>query len=469
MKTWSSSTLGALLGAALLAASCAGESSGSADKQPPAQSDDDRTPTGSEVPDFPQGPAAGEPGTQAPTDDDETPAGTPEEPPPEEVPPEEVPPVEPADVTPPSLATRMPAPDAAGVPLDTAVQVVLDEPIACETLALDALELVGAATSLECVVNGDETLLRLTPDVPLVSAEAYVVVLHGAAVADLAGNVMAGDVTWSFTTEAAPPQPVVLLAAGDIASCSLSDDSKTADLLDGVAGEVLTLGDTSYPNGAASEFANCFGPTWGRHKARIHPAVGNHEYNTSGAGPYYDYFGPAAGPRGKGYYSFDAGAWHVVVLNSNCGTVPCDAGSAQAAWLRADLEASEHRCTLVYMHHPRFSSGNHGDPTAVQPLWQIMYENGVDLALAGHDHHYERLAPMTPTGTPDAATGIRSFVVGTGGIDLRSLPRTRQASEVRNTTAHGLLKLDLSAEGYAWEFLPVAGKSFADSGTGVCH
>jgi hypothetical protein len=347
--------------------------------------------------------------------------------------------------------------------------VTLNEPIDCENLPATAFVLVGVPATIECTVDGDGTLLRLTPDTALSPSTSYDVVLRGPQIADLAGNAMATEETWSFTTEAVPAEPVVLVGAGDIASCSLDGDSQTASLLDTIAGGVFTLGDTAYSNGTASEFANCFDPTWGRHKARIRPAVGNHEYNTSGATPYYDYFGEAAGPRGKGYYSYDAGAWHVVVLNSNCGIVSCSANSAQAQWLAADLAANDAKCTLAYMHHPRFSSGNHGDETAVQPLWQIMYDNGVDLALAGHDHEYERFLAMRPDGTRDDANGIRSFVVGTGGIDLRSFARARTNSEVRQTGTHGVLKLTLDADSYSWEFVPVAGKTFTDKGTDVCH
>jgi hypothetical protein len=261
---------------------------------------------------------------------------------------------------------------------------------------------------------------------------------------------------------------LVLVGAGDIASCGGSGDDETAALLDGLDGTVFTVGDNAYPDGAASDFADCYEPTWGRHKARTRPAPGNHDYHTGGASAYYTYFGANAGEAGQGYYSYDIGDWHIVSLNSN---VSMGAGSAQEQWLRADLAASTKSCTIAYWHHPRFSSGSqHGSSSSSQPLWQALYDAGAELAIAGHEHNYERFAPQTPTGAADPVHGIREFVVGTGGDSHYNDQSTSLAnSEAFNGTTYGVLKLTLGSGTYSWEFVPVAGGSFTDSGNGVCH
>ena len=181
----------------------------------------------------------------------------------------------------------------------------------------------------------------------------------------------------------------VLVGAGDIATCGEKGHVVTANMLDGIAGTVYTLGDNAYPDGTAAQFRDCYDPTWGRHKDRTRPVPGNHDYN-SGGGAYYDYFGPNAGPPGRGYYSYDLGAWHVVTLNSN---VAADPASEQYAWLRNDLAASQNPCTLAMWHHPVFSSGSHGNDSKMAEVYGLLDESGVELALVGHDHIYERFAP----------------------------------------------------------------------------
>ena len=198
--------------------------------------------------------------------------------------------------------------------------------------------------------------------------------------------------------------------------------------------------------------------------------MGNHEYKaTSAATPYFDYFGSSAGPRGKGWYSYDLGAWHVVVLNSNCAFVGgCGPSSAQVTWLKADLSANAGDHVLAYFHHPRYSSGLHGNEGGVQTLWEVLYAAGAELVLNGHDHSYERFAPQDPWGRADTTFGIREFVVGTGGTALRPKSRNVANSEVFSAS-HGVLKLTLRADGYDWAFVPIAGKSFTDAGTGTTH
>ena len=263
-----------------------------------------------------------------------------------------------------------------------------------------------------------------------------------------------------------PTTPPVLVGAGDITSCGYDDDEATAKLLDAISGVVFTAGDNAYESGTPQQYALCYQPTWGRHKDRTRPSPGNHEYETAAATGYYHYFGALAGDSGLGYYSYDVGGWHIVSLNSN---IAMAAGSPQEQWLRADLAAHPAPCTLAYWHHPRFSSGAHGSSTAPQPLWQALYDANADVVINGHDHTYERFAPQTPTGTLDAARGIREFVVGVGGAGFYQFPLIRANSEVRNNTTHGVIKLTLRPDRYDWEFVPVAGGAFRDSGSGRCH
>ena len=269
-----------------------------------------------------------------------------------------------------------------------------------------------------------------------------------------------------------------LVGAGDIVGCDngvpQADAAATANLVEGVlnadgAARAFTLGDDAYENGSASEFANCYDPTWGVFKAKTYPAVGNHEYQTANASGYYNYFGAAAGDPTKGYYSYDFGTWHVVVLNSNCGNVSCSTGSAQELWLRNDLATHPNACTLAYWHHPRFDSGSHGNDADVQALWQALYDYNADLILNGHDHLYERFAPQTPAGLADPVRGIPEFIVGTGGHSFHPFISTQPNSLVRNGDTFGVIKLELSPGSYTYQFLPVPGHTFTDTGTGACH
>lgn len=268
------------------------------------------------------------------------------------------------------------------------------------------------------------------------------------------------------------PPPAVLVGAGDIASCSSTGDEATATLLDTIGGGVFTLGDNAYSSGTSTEFTNCYGPTWGRAsiKDRTRPAPGNHDYGTVGATGYYGYFGTAAGDPTKGYYAYDAGTWRVYVLNSNCSIIACAAGSAQEQWLRGDLAANPRACVVAMWHHPRFSSGtSHGSSTTVQALYQALYEYNAEIVLSGHEHNYERFAPQTATGVADAARGIVEFVVGTGGVGHYAFGTPIANSVVRNSTSFGVLRLALSANAWSFQFLPVAGQTFTDSGSGTCH
>jgi calcineurin-like phosphoesterase family protein len=266
-------------------------------------------------------------------------------------------------------------------------------------------------------------------------------------------------------------QSAILVGAGDVADCKdLTGAEATAKLLDQVPGTFFAAGDLAYPDGSKENFV-CYDKTWGRARSRTRPAPGNHEFHSSGATPYFDYFGAAAGNPKTGYYSYELGTWHIIVLNSECKDVGgCESGSPQEKWLRADLAAHPVACTLAYWHKPLFSSGGaHGNDLTVKPLWQALYEANADVVVNGHDHDYERFAPQTPDGAADAKRGIREFVVGTGGKNHRPFGEPKPNSELRDATAFGVLKLTLTTGSYDWQFLPEAGKSFTDSGGGICH
>ena len=268
------------------------------------------------------------------------------------------------------------------------------------------------------------------------------------------------------TSEESP----VFVGAGDISSCKNDNDEETARLLDDIEGTVFTLGDNAYDDGTAEQFDSCYDPTWGRHRDRTRPTPGNHDYQTDDAEAYFDYFGEQAGDPDKGYYSFDLGEWHIVALNTNCDDVGgCDQDSAQVEWLRKDLAAHPAQCTMALGHHPRFSSSKHGNDDDLEPLWDVLYEAGVDVVLAGHDHTYERFEPQDPEGEPDPEKGIRQFVVGTGGASHYDFEDMQSTSQVGNDEVFGVLKLTLDPTGYSWEFIPVEGEDFMDSGKGTCH
>ncbi len=263
----------------------------------------------------------------------------------------------------------------------------------------------------------------------------------------------------------------VLLAAGDIARCGSSGDAATAAIIAKYpTGIVAPLGDNAYESGTPTEYQTCYDPTWGAFINRTKPSVGNHDYLTSGASGYFGYFGASAGNPNQGYYSYNLGAWHIVVLNSTCsGAGGCGSGSAQDKWLKADLAAHPTQCTLAYWHHPYFSSGEWGDNTYMSTLFTDLYNAGAELVIAGHDHDYERFAPQNPGGSLDNAKGIVQFVAGTGGANHTPWTVTQPNSLVRNNTAFGILVLTLHPTSYDWKFVPVKGSTFTDSGTANCH
>ncbi len=287
----------------------------------------------------------------------------------------------------------------------------------------------------------------------------------------------------SVSRASASSDPVVA-AAGDIA-CDPRDPNYMAGLgtssacrglytsnllLDGHFAAVLALGDNQYVCGAYSAYLASYDPTWGRVKSITEPVPGNHDYGCSlTAAPYFNYFGSVAGPAGKGWYSFNVGAWHLIALNSQCANIGrCGVGSPQYNWLQSDLATHPNYCTLAYWHIPLFSSSNLRS-SATQPLWQLLYIRQADVILNGHAHMYERFAPQDPFGKADPARGIREFVAGTGGAYHTGIAAIAPNSQVRNTTTFGIFTLTLHATGYDWKFIPDSSGGFSDSGSNVCH
>jgi acid phosphatase type 7 len=271
-------------------------------------------------------------------------------------------------------------------------------------------------------------------------------------------------------------QTFTLVGAGDIAGCKAIEGAKaTAKLIEQIPGTVFAAGDLVYEHGYAAEFRDCYKPTWGRFKNRTRPTLGNHEYGVPGAAAYFEYWGDQAGPIGKGYYSYDLGVWHILALNTNCdasGLGGCGAGSPQEAWLRQDLSEHPNACIVAYGHHALFSSGlfaKHAIHPELKQLWRDLYAAHADLMLVGHEHSYERFAAQDPDGHADPEHGIREIVVGTGGRSHNPLGFAMPNSEVRDSDTFGVLKVTLSAHSYTWEFIPEEGKTFRDSGVGVCH
>jgi hypothetical protein len=267
------------------------------------------------------------------------------------------------------------------------------------------------------------------------------------------------------------PAPVTLTGAGDIAICGNPGAKLTARLLESIPGMLFTAGDNSNASGEPQDYQQCFDPTWGKFRERIRPAIGNHDARVANGQAYYDYFGEAAGLPGQGYYSYEAGSWHIIVLNSDCQSAGgCEPGSAQVEWLKQDLAAHPNLCTLAYWHHPLFTSGTMGPSDWVRPFWDALYAAGAEIVVNGHDHHYERFTPLDPSGTPDAASGIRKFVAGTGGAFNLPLGKEPTAlSERHIVDTFGVLKLTLFFDHYEWEFIPVEGSTESDQGSGVCH
>jgi hypothetical protein len=253
----------------------------------------------------------------------------------------------------------------------------------------------------------------------------------------------------------------ILIAAGDISTCDNDNDEATARLLDQLPGTIIALGDNVYLDGSEAEFANCYHPTWGRHKERTQPVPGNHEYFTPGATGYFNYFNNI-----PSYYGYNLGDWRIYALNSE---IDVSATSAQLKWLKDDLAANARPCILAYWHKPLWSSSyEDGSDSDYQLLWQILHDAGTEVVVNGHIHNYERFAEMNASGEAKSP-GMRQIIAGTGGVNHYGFINPLSTSQVRNSSTYGVLKLSLSSTSYSWQFIPVAGKTFTDSGSQACH
>ncbi|MEO8679668.1 MAG: metallophosphoesterase [Vicinamibacterales bacterium] len=265
-------------------------------------------------------------------------------------------------------------------------------------------------------------------------------------------------------------QTAVVLGAGDIGMCGadgitpLPSVAATARLVAGLQGQVILAGDIAYLHGSAANFRDCFNPSWGPFRSRWRPVPGNHEYESAGAAPYFAYFGEDAGAGATGYYSFMAGDWLVLMLNSN---IPAGRGSAQFEFARQQLEAQRTPCTLAVWHHPLFASGPNGANAVMRDIWSLLETADAEVVLTGHDHLYERFARQTAGGVADPAKGVRQFVAGTGGAELYGFVRTSANSEVR-IAQFGIVRFTLKPAQFEWEFLTTNG-AVADSGLDTCH
>lgn len=321
-----------------------------------------------------------------------------------------------------------------------------------------------------------------------VSAHAFLSNAYEAEASNLQGPVLvatdpaaSGGKYIEFNNSQINNTDPTIVAAGDIACGvgSIGADCKqdaTASLIDSIKPvAVLPLGDNQYEAGGLSDFQNYYDKSWGKFKNITYPAVGNHEYLTSGASGYFDYYNGTgnqtgiAGERNKGYYAFNIGDWRLYSLNSNCSQAGgCGAGSPQELWLRNDLKTNPRKCVLAFFHHPLYTSGSRALP-AVAPLYQALYDNGAEIILNGHEHNYERFSPQDANGNSDPAKGIREFVVGTGGRNFTKFVSNAKNSEVKNDSTFGILKLTLRQSNYDFAFVPIQGSVFTDQGTGACH
>jgi acid phosphatase type 7 len=258
----------------------------------------------------------------------------------------------------------------------------------------------------------------------------------------------------------------VVTAVGDVGWCGSPGLPLTSRLLDSMSGLILLAGDLAYMHGRLDDYTKCFDPDYGRFRSRFRPVPGNHEWDGGQLGQgYFAYFGDAAGPARRGYYSFKAATWLVLMLNSSTAA---DSASPQYAWAREELRANPTRCALAVWHHPYVSSGPNGPNVFMRDMWQLLYDNNAEVVISGHDHFYERFGPQNAAHQPDRERGIRQFIAGTGGAMLYR-PVTRFPNSEQIVESYGVLRLTLQPMAYEWGFVNAESGSIADSGIGQCH
>ena len=321
------------------------------------------------------------------------------------------------------------------------------------TAATDNVGVTGYDVLRNGSVVGTPTGTTFT-DTGLASGTAFTYTVRAR---DAAGNLgPASNAVQATTKPAAPGDTITVVVAGDIASLTNTEHYETAKLIEQIKpNHILTVGDNQYDSGTLAEFKAHYDKSWGKYKSITHPATGNHEWEDNLNG-YKSYFGTQAYPQGKPYYSWDAGEFHFVSFDSN-KLYESGSDSTQLTWLKNDLAANTKACVVGYWHHPRFNSGQYGDKSVMAPLWNAFADAKADVVFNGHDHHYERLAPLNKSGAVDPANGMRAAIVGIGGDYLYDEVKPRAGVEDWFADSHGVMKLTLSGRSYSWEVIDTAG------------
>ena len=333
------------------------------------------------------------------------------------------------------------------------------------TAATDNVGVTGYDVLRNGSVVGSPTGTAFT-DTGLASGTAFTYTVKAR---DAAGNLgPASNAVQATTQPAAPGDSITIVAAGDIASLTNSEHYETAKLIDQIKPDhILTVGDNQYDSGTLAEFKAHYDKSWGKYKSITHPATGNHEWEDNLNG-YKSYFGAQAYPQGKPYYSWEAGDFHFVSFDSQ-KLYDTGSDSTQLNWLKADLAANTKACVVGYWHHPRFNSGEYGDKSVMAPLWNAFADAKADLVLSGHDHHYERLKPLSKSGSVDEANGMRAAIVGIGGDYLYDNVKPRAGVEKWFADSHGVMKLTISGRTYSWEVIDTAGTVRDKAGPYTCR
>jgi tartrate-resistant acid phosphatase type 5 len=253
----------------------------------------------------------------------------------------------------------------------------------------------------------------------------------------------------------APPGVTRFAAIGDFGIVG-EDEQAVAELVLRAKPEfVITLGDNNYPTGSADTidvnigryYSSLIAPYKGHFGAgakdnRFFPSLGNHDWMSDAARPYLDYF---TLPGNERYYDVERGNVHLFSIDSDPHEPDgIDAGSVQARWLKGKSGASKSAFQIAYMHHPPYSSSQHGSSFVMQ--WPYR-DWGVDLVLAGHDHTYERVE----------ANGLVYVVNGLGGNMAYDFGVPLPGSKIRFNSAHGAMFFEVSKNELRGRFVTTRG------------